>query len=60
LKNVSSWRDESSIRDLPLETELHDTDAAISMSFDPGSYTTILSSENGVPGLGIISIEFID
>ncbi|WP_353570403.1 CSLREA domain-containing protein [Candidatus Albibeggiatoa sp. nov. BB20] len=60
MANVSSWRDESSINHLPLHTELNETDAAISISFDPGSYTTILSSENGVPGLGIISIEFVD
>ena len=60
LNNVSSWRNESSVNNLPLENELADTDAATSMSFEPGSYTTILSSENGTQGLGLISIEFID
>ncbi|MCV6639465.1 right-handed parallel beta-helix repeat-containing protein [Candidatus Albibeggiatoa sp. nov. NOAA] len=60
MANVSSWREENSINHLPLHTELEETDAAISMSFNPGSYTTILSSESGVPGLGIISIEFVD
>lgn len=60
LKNVSNWREEPSINDLPLDNELADTDAAVSMSFDPGSYTMILSSENGVPGLGITYIEFMD
>jgi len=60
LGSFSSWRNESSINNLPLENELADTDAAVSMSFDPGSYTTILSSENGTQGLGLISIEFLD
>jgi hypothetical protein len=58
LKNVSNWLEEPSINTLPLGNELADTDAAASMNFGVGSYTTILSSENGTAGLGIISIEF--
>ncbi len=58
LKSVSSWRDEVNGTIENINNHLSHTDAATLMSFEPGHYTTTLSSENGVTGLGIMVIDF--
>jgi uncharacterized protein YerC len=37
-----------------------DSSASVMMDFTPGSYTTVLSSESGKGGLGIVSVDFMD